>query len=78
MYARRLFASEVDEEAAHLAVGLVAGVAGPHLNQTHVVLAPLAEGLLALMVPVALAATVGEGYSEVDVEARTSSCRDLH
>lgn len=78
MYARRLFASEVDEEAAHLAVGPAAGVAGPHLNQTPVVPAPLAEVLLALVIPVALAATVGEGYSEVDAEARTSSCRDLH
>lgn len=78
MCARRLFASEVDEEGAHLAAGPFVEVAGRHQDQTPVVPAPLAGVLLVLLVSDPLVAIVGEGYSEVDVAARTSSCRDLY
>ncbi len=74
MCARRLFASGVDVEDAHLAVGRFVGVAGLLLDQTPVVAVPLAGVLQAV---VALVATVGEYYSEAGVEARTSSFRDL-
>ncbi len=77
MCARRLFASEVGAEDAHLAVGRFVGVGGPHLDRTPVVPAPLAEELQAVVTSVALVATVGEYYSEADVGARTSSFRDL-
>jgi hypothetical protein len=77
MCARRLFASEVDEEGARFAAGALVEVAG-HLDQTPVVPAPLAGVLLVLLKSDPLVVILGEGYSEADVGARTSSCRDLY
>jgi hypothetical protein len=53
-------------------------VAGPHLNRTLVVPAPLAGILLAVVASVALVVTVDDCCSEADVEARTSSYLGLH